>query len=680
MLFDLAGGTVGVLVFALMLLLPGYAVGWVADICQFRSRGVREQLAWSVALSFGVSPIVIVALVWLFGIDFAAVSIVVIAVGTVVLAWRSKRIIDLNRRQLTFSALLALAWTALVLLSLTDLGVHNRLWMSVTSYDFAVRAPFVSAVAHTGVPPANPLYWAGRPAPMRYYYFWYVICAVVAKIAHIAPRQALVASCVWPPAGVLAMLALFGRHLLGWRGVRLTRAWWLAFALLGVTGLDIVANIGARLAGAPMEGDMEWWSVDQVASWTDTFLWVPHHAAALVACLLCILLLWRCSVEPQPVRRIAMAVVAGVSFAGAFGLSTFVAAGTAIVLSVWLLWRLRHDDRLRVIGCCFLAAGVAVVLLLPYLLQLHHREPGGPQASAAVLGFSIRRIVDPNVLNDVPGLRSLRVRHPFLEINLAALILLLPGYITELGFYFFVLLRASRRPDQWTPGERCLVFLTWVSLLAVTLLRSRVLTSNDYGFRASLLMQFFLVLLGVLVLERSSGWGRRWLLFLAAVGFVGTAYQVVVLRGYLIWNQKQGNPGMAELAERNYAFREAFEAIDRHTPADARVQYNDATAYFMASQMMQSNRQMIDADPSCATSFGGDPSACPAIQRAVAALYSESTGPAAANRLCAQTGIQYLIASRWDRVWLAPESWVWTLPPVLERPEVRVLACGKSSP
>ena len=59
-----------------------------------------------------------------------------------------------------------------------------------------------------------------------------------------------------------------------------------------VTGLDILPVLVKALLHMPTDGDMEWWSAAQVSSWMDSLLWVPHHIAGLVCCLLGFLLVW----------------------------------------------------------------------------------------------------------------------------------------------------------------------------------------------------------------------------------------------------------------------------------------------------------------------------------------------------------------------------------------------------
>jgi hypothetical protein len=578
---------------------------------------------------------------------------------------------------------LGIGFTAVVLLSLTDIGFGQHLWMSVTSYDHGIRTEFIDSVVHTGVTPTNPLYWPGHAAPMHYYYFWYVTCAVMAKLAHISARQVLIASCVWPFAGILAMLALYAHHLLGWQGRQLRRGWWTAIALLSVTGLDLLATIGAHLGGDPLYGDMDWWSIDQVSSWADSFLWVPHHVAALVCCLLTMQLVWFAASAEMSSKRLRLAMLAGISFASAFGLSTYVALATAIVLAAWTCWRLLCDDRLESVIASVTVAFTAGLLLLPYLVQLMHRGIG--DGTQSVITVAVRQIILPSALTDLPVARAFSANHFHVATQIAALILLIPGYIAELGFFLAVLLAMQcggpYRGDR-TANESTLLFWTWSGLAAATFLRSQVISTNDYGIRAMLLPQFFLLLLSAVVLQRASGWIRSSLLVLALIGVAGSFYQVVMLRTYLPWHEQQDEAQVVgsalDLSERNYALREAYERLNKKISPTARVQFDpDTEGYFGYSELLNVHRQVVVDGKTCNASFGGERNACTEIQGAMSQLYAANgSSGVSAVKLCDQIGAQYLVADRWNAIWRNRASWAWSLPVVVETPDVRIVNCS----
>lgn len=683
MLRDACGSLWGTLVFSLALIAPGYCFGRLTNFLGFRSRGLREQLAWSVTLSFGAGTLPLVAVVWLGGAWAGAAVLLALGITAAWMfvrdrAWAGRPL----RGALPLAALAAFA-TVIMVGSLTDVGIHQRLWMSVTAYDNSLRTAFVNAVLRTGVPPVNPAYWPGHDAPMRYYYFWYVTCAAIARVAHISARQALAAGTVWPFFGLAAMLALFGRYLLGWRGPELRKRWWTALVLFCVTGLDVLVVLFVWLTDHFVAGDLEWWSIDQVTSWLDTFLWVPHHAAGLVCCLLCVLLLWIASGEENKRTRLIMAAIAGLSFASGFGLSIYVAAATVLVLAMWLLWRLFHHDRSRVFSSVAVASLVAAIVLTPYLVQLLQHQPGPSTSAGHVLTFGVRRILSPVILAGFPGLQSLQPVHPVLARELAALLLLLPCYGVELGFFGIVLL-AGQQKRRKVPGESALLFFTWAGFVSASFLRSQVIATNDYSIRATLLSQFMLLLLAVLVLERTASWSKKALLGLAIIGVAGTVYQLVLLKLYLPMQQKHGDPNVVGLAEYNYALRDADAALQGHIPQAARVQHNvHVPVYFSSAQLFNTSWQVIADTEKCNTSFGGEATPCMDIQASIARIFPQPGTPAPSaqqtSALCGRIGADYLVATRWDAAWSAKDSWVWTLPLVVERPSVRVVSCSNTS-
>jgi hypothetical protein len=667
-------------VFAVAFLAPGYVAGWVLDVADFRRRSGAEQAAWSVALSFGIGTILIVAAVWGGGVAAVGFALVGLSLVGVILWVRSG--LRLGKIALRDGLMLA-GWTLLVVLSLVDIGVGPRLWMSVTTYDHSVRTAFVDAVMRTGVAPVNPLYWPGHDAALRYYYFWYVTCAVVAKLAHISARQAFIASCVWPAFAVVGMLALYGKYLLGWSGAELRSRTRLSVVLLTITGLDVLVTLFNWLAGGATPGDMEWWSIDQVTSWMDTFLWVPHHAAALVCCLLSFLLIWMARVELRRGRRVVLGVVAGVSFASAFGLSTYVAIGFSLVMVAWLVRLLfvrRGDgEARRMFVVTAVAMVIAAVALGPYVAQLLRQAPEAGAAREHVLTLEVRQMLDPDMLANAPGLVRLGANHAFARIEISALILLLPGYVVELGFFALAMVLALRLPRK-TEGERALLFLFFASLISVSFLRSTVISTNDYGVRASLIAQFLAVLLAVRVWETSGKWWRKALLGLAVIGVCGTVYQAVALRVFLPWQQLHGNPAMRDLAEHNYALRDAYAIFDERSPRSARIQYDDSWGgYFDDTQMLNARRQIVAASAGCKSGFGGEMGPCEDIFQAVQALFPRpgEKAPSAqkATSLCERAGIQYLVATQWDPVWSDARGWPWQLPAVVATPDVRIVAC-----
>lgn len=641
---------------------------------------MREQFAWAVALSFGPGVLLVVAAVWLGGATAAALLLFAFSVLALWLAFRFPPRRDFTRREIRIALAVFAAWAALALGSLVDIGIHGRLWMSVTIYDHGLRTAFIDAVLRTGVAPVDPVYWPGHDAPMRYYYFWYAVTAAVARLAHISARQALIASCVWPPVGVVAMLALFGRYVLGRRNQELTRLTACAACLLGVTGLDLLVTLALHLLGTPAMGDMEWWSVDQVSSWPDTFLWVPHHAAALVAALLGLLLLLRATETARRNPRLSVAALAGLSLASAFGMSAYLGIGVTVVVLGWLLANLNGKAAGRSLQSVAVAALVAAASLSGYLRQLLHRDgSGGPGVAPLSVGF--REILSPAALAGSSLFHPLAASHPYRAREVAAGILLLPGWGVELGFYAIVFALALVRFRRQPSPARTVLWLTLSGFVAASILRSNVISTNDCGVRSALLPQFFLLLLGALVLASAQGHLRRFLWLLLVIGAGGCVYQIGLLRAYVPWQQAHGNPEMREVGERALALRNVYTALQLRIPVAARLQFDfSAESFYLYPHLLFANRQILTAESGCSTSFGGDPAACPVLQNGIVQLFpadpSSTPTAARAQRLCRDLGVQYLVVTRWDGAWQARSGWVWTLPAAVDQPSARVLACS----
>jgi len=746
---DILGCLRSVAAFAALLLAPGYCMAWACDLLGFRARAAGERLAWGVALSFGGMTIVTVllgkygslsAVCWLAGACAAG------CVGIMAReAWSRWRGLNFANKGWLIGAGIAAAWVLFVVFELVDVGVGSRLYFSVTVFDHALRTAFVDAVLRTGVPPANPLFWPGHAAPMRYYYFWYVLTAAAARLAGATARQAMIASVAWSGFGLAATLQLYCRNFLGngpqrGSGAINVRRWprfVLALGLLAVTGLDILPVMVKALLRMPTDGDMEWWSAAQVSSWMDSLLWVPHHIAGLVCCLLGFLLVWM-SKGTSVWRRALCGLIAGLAFASAFGLSTWIALAFAMVMFAWMLWALvwERGSRARV-PVLLLAAVIASVALLPYLSELHGETSGtatvlangltSPDGQASVandgahlLRFGVRHIIPAESVQGIGWVARLAEAHPAVEDAAVGLVLLLPGYFVELGFYGLVLLAAlwAMRRRRLDEAARTALVLAVAGLAVSTFLRSTIVENNDFAMRSILIAQFFLLLLAVVWWEGGFASTNRFLrgamLAMAWIGLAGTVYQAVALRVYLPVEEKLGRAEVDGLAERAMAVRLGFDAMHRRVARNAVVQYDTAQPgeFFYLAEVMQAGRQMASATPGCGVAFGGDAGACQGVEQGVARLFATDSsrgplpatspvlppgpsprgasseqklrGPISGGALsasqardqCARLGVDDLVATRWDVVWSDPRGWVWTLPAVADTGQVRVLACA----
>ncbi len=329
---------------------------------------------------------------------------------------------------------LAIVWIVVVVLSLIDFESDHSLFVNIAIFDQSTRVNLTESVLRTGVPPANPLYFSGQPASMRYYYFWNVLCAfTVARMTHLPVRAVFISSCVWAGFALAALIGLYLKHFLG-VGIRLRREFTISILLLTVTGLDICVYFWMVLfRHLPPLLDLEWWSTDQVASWFDSLLWAPHHVTSMVCCMFAFLL---AHIAGKKANRSPFAVIAliAATLASSFGLSIYVAFAFFLVMLMWSVWQIFFERTPRP-ALTLAAGGVgATVLLVPYLRELLH-TPSKMQGGA-LFGLSVREMFSPGPLLTWRPFQSLASVHPGAALYLAKLILLRArGYVFELGFY-----------------------------------------------------------------------------------------------------------------------------------------------------------------------------------------------------------------------------------------------------
>jgi hypothetical protein len=690
----------------------GYMAAWLTNLHSFRQRSLVERIFWSVPLSLAISTIASV----LIG-KFLSLGVVVAfflassALWVATLGWewlqlrRSGKKWNIGWRPLGGTALtLAIIWIAVVVLSLVDFQSGHKLFMNVATLEQSYRVSWTESILHTGIPPANPLYWYKHPATMRNYYFWYVDCAAVAQMTHLPVRAVFIASSVWAGFILAALNGLYLKHFLT-AGVRLREQFLRSIFLLMVTGLDICVILwNLFYLHLPPPFNLEAWSKDPVISWFDTLLWSPNHIASLVCCMLAFLLAWMAGNDGEHGRSASVALIA-VALASAFGLSIYVAFAFFLVMLTWALWQIAIERTPR--PALLLAAGGAgaAVLVSPFLWEMTHAS--SKVQGGSVFGFAVRQMIPPDGLLALRPFQHLATGHPLAALNLANLVLLTPGYAIELGFYLAVFLiymvPALRARTRLTRAQRSLVFIAAATIPFMSLIRSWVLTLNDFGFRSALLLQFPLLLLASEVItgwsladrQRSASadstglprntpqWFRSIAALALVIGILSTSCQALMFRFIsplveVVQKRAVHDPGAGNISHNAFISSIGYAQLDASIPRDAMVQFNPnhPNTFWTAADLLGVDHQTaISYDqPWCGSELGGDPSGCAAVAAAIDSLFNGATAEQA-RTTCRQYGIQYLIARIYDPAWKDKSGWVWTLRPVVSDEEFRALDC-----
>jgi hypothetical protein len=280
----------------------------------------------------------------------------------------------------------------------------------------------------------------------------------------------------------------------------------------------------------------------------------------------------------------------------------------------------------------------------------------------------------------------------------------------ELGIYgavlVFLLLARRRHELAPHPARDTALFFTVAGLVMVMFIGSSVITNNDFGYRAVMLPQFFLTLLAADLLGSwSSVWlpsaettpvlaatpgRRRWVYSLLALGIAGTLYWAVLLRAWLPIEAARPQDGFDQLPQDAFALRSLFADLDRSAPLGAVVAFRPIdpitdrhdevitpSELYQRILVMDTGRQMLNAEHDCAVQFGGDPRPCSAIQSATRDLYALPAPSAdSARSYCLHFGVRYLLIGHHDPAWPATQGWPVTLPVVAEQPTFKLLDCA----
>jgi len=692
---DLEAVVLSFLLFPLVLLIPGYVAAWGCNLLQFRDRSLLARLAIAIATSIGICPIV-TCLLW----QFLPPGLFLFYGGSTIafaaLAFRERRIwlsgftseIVANRAYLA----IVLGWIALSILALIDLQVGRRLYFPTVAYDYTTRAAFTAAIARAGIPPHNPYFFPSRFFALRYHYFWFVLPAVVQQIAQhtvqpvtgirIDARQAMIAETVWSGLGLLAIVPLYLRFF-GAPRPRLKRQMLIGAGLLAVTGLDIIPVLAIEKLFGSFLASIESWN-EPISGWVDAVLWVPHHVASLVACLMGFLLLWNAAQSAATRSRCAAAVLAAFMFAGALGTSIYVTFVFALFLFVWMVVAFLNGQR-RHAGLILLSGCIALVVSLPWLHETF--GPGAGAASGNSIMFAVRRF---KLMDNILGLNQ-----PNLRSNLVNLIALPLNYFLELGaFLIFGVIQCARlwrRRHRLFPVDLCSIAMLATSVFVCTFFRSVVIAGNDLGWRGFMPAQFVLLLWGVGLLGNGlfSKAGSRSFLILATLvlGVVGSAYEVSKIRFFpMLWDNDSASidKWMApdrNLGARTYGLRALLARLQDLTPPGAVFQHNPDVEPADLFHGMYADRQLAAESLTCGVVFGGSADLCSQRIDTIAALFKDSPAydASAIDDTCRRLSIDVLVVEDTDKVWRDPSSWVWKRQPLAANDFGRAFACGALS-
>ncbi len=657
---DVAATAAAFVLFALVLFAPGYAIGRGLGLLGIRDEGAAHGLLVAIVLSVAVVPALAYLLArtgsfvpaWTaFGLFWAAFAWMMARDGGDFARGIGGALARNRWVAPAFAFWLIACWVAM-----TDLPMDDGLSQATLYIDYVKHVSVTDAVTRTGVPPLNPSLRPEEPLPLFYYYFWFLVCSLVDRLggALVTARHAVYAGTLWAGMGLAAAVLLFQRLYPVAPGWRPTAG--VAVALLAVTGLDLLPTLAFGImragweTGPGIQPDLEWWN-EQISAWQAHLTWVPHHVAAMTACVAGFLVLLHSRRTPAAV------LVGGAAFASAAGMSIWVTLVAGAAFGAWCLV-LAASRRWGDFTRWGFAGAFTVALTVPFLLDLAEasRMDGSFPLAPAVRAFW-------------PVTKAELWYGQSVDCGPTCLLALVPlNYFLEFGFFAAaaaVYWRWRRRQGPLSEGERLLLVLAAVSLAVVSFVRADI-HNNDLGWRGAMFAQFAALLWSVPVAAAligpspipMGGLAKKGLAALLAIGVLGTMAQYA--RGRL-WAPDA----------RDMSMRLAYEWIDRNVTRDAVTQHNPA---ILAERMqaLYAHRQTVVADEHFGWLYGVDKTLFDGVHAPVAGIFKAEAELPRVLDVCRRFRIDVLVIKDADPTWQNGDGWVWAHEPAYANHHVRV--------
>jgi hypothetical protein len=400
----------------------------------------------------------------------------------------------------TLACVHVIPWTA----------ADGAVYTGAVMHDHA-KVAIVDAIAREGLPPITPFYAPGAPIPLNYYFGWHYLASQVRLVTGIAgwPTHA---AFVWLTYAIAVSfcagmaLQLTGRARAAVSAIALSISGCACDALAPLARpfprLSEVIGAATRFHALPEQA-----------------IWVPQHVLAAVTVVLVLVMLSHLDESPL----VSGSLVLGLSCAGAFGCSVWVAmvlavAGPVILVVLFASARHRPEEGRRAAALLGLAALVAIGFSLPIVAAALAGPTAPTRGSVALF-----------LLHPLPRPHSALVQILAYWVLYVAAVLGVTFFAGLFGLAIAPL--ADRR--QWRRFRLLSAISALVSLSICQFARSTIYT-NDLGWRANLVATVVLTIWGAAGLEwlvsraaERAGWPRRHrraLLVLSAMGLaVGLA-------------------------------------------------------------------------------------------------------------------------------------------------------------
>jgi hypothetical protein len=664
---------------------PGYVLARVADILEFKEQNIGVKSLLALCLSIAIYPTIVFIGGLIVGLKVILVLYGLIAlwfVWNIISDFRQvKRVSNSNGESKGFLAryrfgiLACLLWFVIAVLSLIDWQPGPEdLFPPVEVHDYTKHIVVTDAITRTGVPPVSPMFCPSDAPKLFYYYYWFMLCSLVEQCSGglLHPREAVLAGDVFTGFALLAAIALATRFLLPaakddrWQTAK------IACLLTLATGLDLLpVGLSHVMMAAkhelPIFASVEWWN-DYIESFTHFAIWVPHHVAGFVSCVIGTIILRRFQETGE--KPLTMLILASLAFASAIGLSIYVSVTFA---AGWVLWSLiciktKIEGRIAQVTIAGVLSALMSVPLIATLIQANHSH-------ARQIALTIRPFLFGEALVNQVIPRALVNKWIIALEHLAFLPL---NYGMEFGFFALGTYLYFRTRDKFSSQDWFLLTLFAASLLIATFLRSAV-RNNDLGIRSVSVAQLAMLLWSArLVWEHftqklARPMSRRQINLLGALlvtGVAGVLYDLLILRFAQQIGMRRAYDAGVQDGTRNFYARDMYEKLDKMLKRDSKIQHNPIET-LEPYDGSYGRRQVVLFDRHYGTLMGISPEMYGPVEADIGKIFSAGS-PEEVEAIAGKYGIDALIVKENDPVWKDPNSWVYKKTPDYQNKAARL--------
>ena len=239
---DIFGILLAISLFPFVFVFPGYVIGWVLDLFDFKRRTSIAQIIMAMPVSASIVPAGAFLIYRFTSSTFVIGILILLAIIGIYIFTKFYKPSSHDNEYRKLAVTFALLWITLSILTLVDLQIDGRLYFSTNSYDLTTRVSVVDAITRTGVPPVNPSYYPGHPVLLNFlYYYWYILASIVDQMGGglVSAYQAMIASVSWAGILLFATLATYLRVRDKQSSQHAWKKSFMAIQFFAVGGLDL---------------------------------------------------------------------------------------------------------------------------------------------------------------------------------------------------------------------------------------------------------------------------------------------------------------------------------------------------------------------------------------------------------------------------------------------------------